>query len=291
MYAYPVAGAPSIARAVELSKRCEFYLRLDNAEGAESLNLAAEKADTVINYTVIIDCGFHRFGLPPELAAPFVTVLQRFRNLRFCGISTHPGQIYALGSSELLPQVCAEERSALRTAYEQLTAAGHRPEIVSSGSTPTLEGSIADPLINMYHPGNYVLNDVIQTTIGTAKLKDCALTVYATVISHPSERLYIVDAGAKCLGLDKGAHGTNVLAGFGAVKGHPDIDVVGLSEEVGKLHANGPTEIGVGSRVEIIPNHACSAANCASYLFGCRGNSLERKIAVDMRGNSTGKGF
>ena len=93
--------------------------------------------------------------------------------------------------------------------------AGIEPEMVSSGSTPTFALSIDDPNIEIYHPGNYVFNDCIQMSNGSATEDDCALTVLATVISHPSEGLYICDAGAKCLGLDQGAHGNSAIIGFG----------------------------------------------------------------------------
>ena len=179
----------------------------------------------------------------------------------------------------------------MEMAAEGMRQVDLEPEIISSGSTPTFALSVDDPNINIYHPGNYVFNDCIQMSNGSAKEEDCALTVLATVISHPSPELYICDAGAKCLGLDQGAHGNASVQGHGYVVGHPELTVYSLSEEVGKLHVEGQTDLKVGDRIMIIPNHECSAANLTDYLIGIdeEGN-VTGTIAVDIRGNKTLKG-
>ena len=269
MYAYPPAGEASIRRCIRAARETELLLRL--------------------GYTVILDAGLHRFGIPPEEAGPFARELRKFEHLEFRGVSTHPGHVYAAGSARELPRYCEDERRAVKTAVRSLQEAGFAPDIVSSGSTPTFFGTVEDELLNVYHPGNYVFMDAIQLSTDTAREADCALTVMATVISHPREDLYICDAGAKCLGLDQGAHGNASIRGYGVVLGHPELTVSGLSEEVGKLHAEGETSLHVGDRIRIIPNHACSSANLTSFYVGCRGENVEGLIPVDVRGNAGGK--
>jgi len=291
MYAYPVASEVNIKRVINLAKNCNFFVRIDSYEGAEMLNAAAKSAGATINYTIIIDSGLHRFGIPPEKAAAFADALKGFEALNFKGISTHPGHVYAATKHEDIQYYVEQEKGAIKTAVDALKAAGYSLEIIGSGSTPTFYKAVDDENINIYHPGNYVFMDNIQLSTGTAKESDCALSVYATIISHPSQNLFICDAGSKCLGLDQGAHGNTAIRGYGYVKGHPELTVSGLSEEVGKLHVEGPTTLKIGDKIEIIPNHSCSAANLTSYLVGCRGDKVERLIKVDMRGNSTTKNF
>lgn len=148
---------------------------------------------------------------------------------------------------------------------------------------------MSDEYITAYHPGNYVFNDNIQMSTKTATEAECALRIFATVVSHPQDDLFICDAGAKCLGLDQGAHGNSSIRGYGYVVGHPELEVFSLSEEVGKFHVHGTTDLKVGDQVEIIPNHSCSSANLTSYMIGCRNGEVERVIEVDIRGNSTRK--
>ena len=296
MYAYPAAAGPSIQRIIALAKQVpDFIVRLDSVEAAEALEEAAAeaaedpeaagKAAFQVKYTVILDCGLHRFGISAEKIAEFVEKLRIFPHLLWKGISTHPGHVYGAASAAEVPEYCAEEAEQIGAAVRNLKAAGLDPEIVSSGSTPTYAANIGDPVINMYHPGNYVFNDAIQISNGTAEEGNCALTVLATVISHPSEGHFICDAGAKCLGLDQGAHGNSSLTGHGRVIGHPELKVSHLSEEVGQIEAAGPTDLKIGDRIRIIPNHSCSTANLTSRMTGIRKGQTDRVILVNMRGN------
>lgn len=287
MYAYPVASAASVRRVIELSRKCNFIIRLDTVEAAEIVDAAAREAGVIVNYTIIVDSGLHRFGVAPDKVAELAEKLDEFENLEPMGISTHPGAVYAAEEARQVPLYVQAEAAAMEIAAEGMRQAGLETEIISSGSTPTFALSIDDPNINIYHPGNYVFNDCIQMSNGSAKEEECALTVLATVISHPSEDLYICDAGAKCLGLDQGAHGNGSIVGFGRVIGHPELIVSGLSEEVGKLKVkeDETTTLKVGDQIRIIPNHSCSTANLTDHLIAVRGDEAEGTIAVDIRGN------
>ncbi len=289
MYAYPVASKESIDRVIALTHKCDFILRLDDEDGARMINEAALNAGLVISYTIIIDSGLHRFGVAPEDAVAFADALKPMHGLKFRGISTHPGQVYACKSDQETFACLHDENLAIQTAVSSLRNADYPLELITTGSTPTFWGEIKLPSVNVVHPGNYVFNDVIQMALDVAKEEDCALTVLATVISHPREELYIIDAGAKCLGLDQGAHGNDAIVGYGKVKQHPELVVFSLSEEVGKLHADGPTDLKVGDKIEIIPNHACSTANLTSYYTGVRKGEIVDSIEVDIRGNSKPK--
>ena len=303
MYAYPPAGRASVNRVIRLARKTEeLILRLDSLEAAAALEEAARESEArkaealvsgasgqpagtlILDYTVILDCGLHRFGLSPERIADFVLEMQRFPHLRFRGISTHPGQVYGAAGPAEIPEYCRQETEAIRRAVEKLADAGMR-----SGSTPTFAGTVGDPHSTHYPPGNYVFNDAIQLSNGTAEEGDCALRIAAAVISHPSEGHFVVDAGAKCLGLDQGAHGNSSVRGHGRVLGHPELTVSHLSEEVGQVEAEGETSLRIGDRVTIIPNHSCSSANLTDWYLGVRNGVLEQLIPVDMRGNRTTK--
>ena len=86
--------------------------------------------------------------------------------------------------------------------------------------------------------------------------------------------------------MDQGAHGNSSIIGYGTVINHPEIIVSSLSEEVGKLKIEGQTNLKVGDKIEIIPNHSCSTANLCSYYTVTEGDNVIRSIKVDVRGNS-----
>ena len=289
MYAYPVASEVSIKRVIELAKETNFIIRLDNLDGAAIIEKYAAEAGVTIQYTIIVNAGLNRFGLKPDKVLEFAEAMKQFKHLKFVGVSSHPGHVYSATRHDEIAKYVADERSSVARAVNDLQAAGYKLDIISSGSTPTFWGSLDDENIRIYHPGNYIFCDYIQMSIGIAKEDECALAVYATIVSHPDDETFICDAGAKCLGLDQGAHGNDAIKGHGYVKGHPELTVYSLSEEVGKIHADGSTDIKVGDKIEIIPNHSCSSANLTSYYIGIRGDEVERVIPVDIRGNSTTK--
>ena len=289
MYAYPVATEVSINRVTELAKKCNFIVRIDGLDAARLINEGAERAGVTVNYTIIVDSGLHRFGIAPEKVVELADAMKDFKNLKFLGISTHPGHVYGASCEADLPQYCKDEMENIKIAANALHSAGYELAIISSGATPTFWGSLEDENLQIYHPGNYIFNDAIQMSTNTAAEEECALYVLASVVSHPREDLFICDAGAKCLGLDMGAHGNASVKGHGVIKGHPELTMYSLSEEVGKIHVDGPTNLKVGDKIIIIPNHSCSTANLTEYYIGVRGEEVERYIDVNIRGNSTKK--
>ncbi len=116
-----------------------------------------------------------------------------------------------------------------------------------------------------------------------------ALTVLATVVSANADYL-VVDAGSKTLSSDTGAHGLSLLSGYGVAHAVEEVGsginpmiVERLSEEHGLLRHNG-APLPIGSRVRIIPNHACTAANLADRYTVVRGNDPIEEWKVDARG-------
>lgn len=286
MLAYPVAAGENIERALKLGQRGRVTLSLDGAAAARQINEALRRTDGYLDYLIIIDCGLQRFGVEPGQAAWLARELASYERLYFKGIATHPGQVYGAASAEEVREVAAREVQAMQQAVNNLQENGFQPDIIATGSTPTADHVVKAAVINVLRPGNYVFYDNIQMALGVVPMERCALTVLATILSRPRQDTFIVDAGSKCLGLDKGAHGNALLDGYGRVKGHPELYVIGLSEEVGKIKIAGQTPLQVGDKIQIIPNHACSTANMTSYLVGHRKDILETTLPVDMRGGT-----
>jgi len=137
---------------------------------------------------------------------------------------------------------------------------------VSVGCTPTVIQAQRFDGITEIRPGNYVYMDRIQVGLGVASLSEVALWVAATVVSV-NDRYAIIDAGSKVLSSDRGPHGATHLEGYGLTWPTDRVDdapmsIVSLSEEHGFIdHRGQPPKI--GSRVAILPNHACTVVNLA----------------------------
>ena len=289
MLAYPVAGKENISKMIKMTDRANIILSLDGSDAAEQLNERLKATHKILDYLIIIDCGLHRFGVAPDQAVDLAYRLQDLACLQLRGIATHPGHVYGAASFVEVAAIAAEEAVAMQTARESLQNAGFNVGMVATGSTPTVRQIISTTEITAVRPGNYVFYDHIQVALGTVTEVRCAFTVLATILSRPQADVLIIDAGSKCLGLDKGAHGNALLKGFGLVKGHAELLITALSEEVGKIKICGPTSLNVGDKLQIIPNHACSAANMTDYLIGHRKEIIEAILDVDMRGGTRQK--
>lgn len=287
MYAYPTANPVNIQRILKMAKDADIIIRLDTVPAAEMLNAAAAEAGVTVSYTIIVDMDFHRFGMPVAKVVDFAKALAPMTNLKFRGISTHPGQVYGCTGIEGVKEIAQLEMDTMKTAADALAAAGFPCEIITSGSTPTFPFVVEGDATNVCHPGNYTFYDNIQMALGTVGEDACSLRILATVVSNPSEGFYLFDAGAKCMGLDQGAHGNSAITGFGYVVGHPELTIVGLSEEVAKVKADkGACDLKIGDKVEIIPNHSCSSANNTTWYTCVRGDEVVEPLEVDYRGNS-----
>ena len=285
MYAYPVSDQIAIERIINLSKKSNFIVRIDNLASAKLINEKASLENTIINYTIIINCGLNRFGIEKENVLDFAEKMKAYKNLKLVGISSHPGHVYEASLPDQVGEYVKDEVESLQYAKNILEENQYELKYVSSGSTPTFLQAVDYDTINVFHPGNYVFLDAIQVALGICKEEDCALKVLTSVSSNPRDNTYMIDAGAKCLGLDKGAHGNDSIKGHGIIVDHKNCLVESLSEEVGKIKDIN-NNLQVGQRLQIIPNHSCSTANLTDYFYSYREDIIEKIIEVDIRGNS-----
>lgn len=288
-YAYPVAGEGNLNRVIDINKDTELYVSLDCKEQLQILDDKLKENDMKIKALIIVDSGLGRFGVMPEDVVELAKEVAKYENIELVGISTHPGHVYSSQNMEDVERCANDEINAMQTAKKNLVDAGFEVDMVATGSTPTMFLAAKADDITVLRPGNYPFFDNIQMSVGLVEEDDCSLAVLATVVSNPKEGLFLIDAGSKCFGLDKGAHGVSNMRGYGHVKGHPELVVTSLSEEVAKIEVEGETDIKIGDKLMIIPNHACSSANFTDYLIGYRGDEIEEIIHIDMRGGSVRK--
>lgn len=288
MYPYPVAGIENIRRIIKLIDKANIFISVDNIEQVDIIDKCLKEVNKRVKALVIINSGLNRFGISPEELNNFIVKSKDYLNVDIVGVGTHPGQVYAAKSLEDIEYVAKKEDDVIRLVREELSNSKENLEIFASGSTPSFFYNVGSENINIFRPGNYVFYDNIQVANGLVKEDKCALTILATVISK-RDGYILLDAGSKCLGLDKGAHGISNIDGYGKIKEHEELVITELSEEVAKVKVIKKTNLKVGDKVRIIPNHSCFAANCTSYLVAHKNKKVIGQIKVDMRGGSMNK--
>ncbi|MEM7352727.1 MAG: DSD1 family PLP-dependent enzyme, partial [Acidobacteriota bacterium] len=185
--------------------------------------------------------------------------------------------------------VAEAERAVMAELAGRLSAAGIDCPGVSIGSTPAM--SVVEDLagITEVRPGNYVFYDYTQVCLGACEVRDCALSVVASVVSsQPGAKHCVIDAGALSLSKDPGPSwvrprtlGEIYAAGSAdgrddAAELAPDLRVVSLSQEHGIVNQNLP----VGRRLRILPNHACLAIPCFDHYILVRGQEVVGRAPI-----------
>jgi D-serine deaminase-like pyridoxal phosphate-dependent protein len=271
---YSVGIAPQkLARVLALrAGGCDLSVILDSREQAAAVAEASRTAGDPIPVLIEIDSDSHRGGLrPDDPALPDVGRVLHEGGAALRGVLTHAGESYGVSGEEAHAAFAERERSAVVTAAEALRAAGLPCPVVSVGSTPTAHRARDLTGVTEVRAGVYVFFDLVMAGIGVCSTDDIAVSVLTTVIGHQRERGWIlVDAGWMALSRDRGTAAQAVDQGYGLVcdvEGRVVGDlVVSIANQEHGIVALRPgskgvlPDLAVGSRLRILPNHACATA-------------------------------
>ena len=246
------------------------------ADSAEAVAGAAERAgalDSVFRLLIEVDTGGLRGGVLPESGEllDLGRAIEAAPGLGLEGVLTHAGQSYDCRSVAEVRTVAEAERAGVVTAARRLSEAGLPCPVVSAGSTPTAVHAESLKGVTELRPGVYVFFDLDQVGIGACGLEDIAVSVLASVIGHNRRAgRVLIDAGALALSKDVSAGAFMSRVGYGLVcPAETTVPMDGLYiAEVHQEHgliaaAEGAPPydaLPIGSKVRILPNHACITA-------------------------------
>ncbi|MEZ5498857.1 MAG: alanine racemase [Steroidobacteraceae bacterium] len=245
---------------------------IDTLEQAQALAAAAQHGPAMPAVLIEIDCDGHRGGVVPDdprLLA--IAEVLRAANLELRGVLCHAGESYQCRDEHGLVAAAQAERAAAVRAAERLRNAGHPAPTVSVGSTPTAHFARNLAGVTEVRAGVYVFFDLVMNGIGVCRIDDIAISVLATVIGHrPEKGWLLIDAGWMALSRDRGTANHAVDQGYGLVcdlDGHPldDLIVADASQEHGIIAVRADSdarlpELVIGTRLRILPNHACATS-------------------------------
>jgi D-serine deaminase-like pyridoxal phosphate-dependent protein len=283
LVAYPIVGAAKLARLRALCERATVRVSLDSVEVAEGIGRVGGDLGRDIPVLVEVDTGHHRLGRPPgPLTVELATSIARVRGVEVAGLLTHAGHAYRCTSPDELHAVAEREGTDLVETAAACGRAGLEIREISVGSTPTARVVAGVAGVTEFRPGTYVFNDVQQMRLGLATEDTCAARILVTVVAHPSDERFVVDAGTKCFTSD-GADGPP-FPGRGVIAGRPELMIDFMTEEHGVGRRTGTDDVRIGDRLEIIPLHVCSSVNMFDAAVGVRGGNVAEEITIAGRG-------
>ena len=284
---YPLVGVRKIERLLELFARTagKISVAADAVEVAAPIAEAAARAGLTVPVVVEVDTGMHRLGAAPGLATvELASRLAELEGIEVAGLFTHEGHVYTQAHS--MEEKRAMTRAACAAIVETadlLRASGIPVKTISVGSSGTFRFAVECGGITEVRPGTYIFNDLSQLAQGAATPDDLAAFVVATVVGRPEATRAVVDAGSKVLTSDRLLI-ADPSPTFGAIPGYPGGYVSRVSEEHGVIEFPAATDLRIGDRVAIVPNHICPVVNLADSVSVIADGGLMERWEVAARG-------
>ena len=271
LISYNILGEDKVARLGALLASTRVTVAADNPVTIAGLPAAGAHAARPLPVVVECDTGRQRAGVEtPGEAVALARQISASRHLSFAGLLMYPPEDRWLETQHFVDEVRAA-----------LSAEGLALDIISTGGTPNLANLGNMKGATEHRAGTYIFNDRMMMACGQATLPDCALQVYATVVSRAAPERGILDAGSKTLTADPGGG----LDGYGYILEHPQARIHKFAEEHGFLDLSACNERpGVGDIVRIIPNHVCVVCNMVDRYVAVRGETIVGEIPVAARG-------
>ncbi|MDP3209743.1 MAG: alanine racemase [Rhodoglobus sp.] len=262
--AFPIAGVSKARRALALDRGCYLTLGTDSVEGAETIGAVFAAASRTARLMLAIDSGLGREGVTPALAPQVAERIATLPGVELHGIFTHEGSVYGAEDADDRDRRAVAAGKLMVDVATEIRLRGIPLAEVSLGSSASARAVMAVDGVTQIRPGIYAVNDFGQIVLGNATLETTAIRVVATVVSHPEPTRAAIDAGSKALSTDllpATAHRAEHPA-LGLLVDAPGWAIERMSEEHGWLRWTGsgePSALPVGTRLEIVPNHACMA--------------------------------
>jgi len=215
---FNVTGASKLKRLSDLARRTDISVVADNETIVEGLGAAGTAAGRDIPVLVECDTGGARNGVQsPKAAAALARVIDGTAGVAYGGLMTYAR-----------PGTRKAQESFLAEARDLAARSGLETATVSTGGSPDMWTDDGLRVATEYRAGTYVYFDRSLAERGTCSLDDCAVSVLATVVSVPTDKRAIIDAGSKALTSDLLG-----LSGYGIIRSLDDAKVYDVNEEHG----------------------------------------------------------
>jgi len=271
LIANEIAGEVKIRHFVELSRKADVIVAVDNPRVVEELAAAARSQEVAPQVVVDVDVGQARCGVQPgepalALARRAIQAGLRFRGLM--GYEGHVGHLKPGPEKERAAHAAMDKVVKTRCLLE---GQGIPVEIVSAGGTGTYSLSGRFLGVTEIQSGSYLIMDTGYRTVCTDF--DMALSVLGTVISKAGEERFIVDVGLKSISAERGLPVLKCIEGARLRKLNAEHGIIDI------LDPRLPVE--VGDQVEIWAHYSDATINLHERMYGLRNGAVEEVLRIE----------
>ena len=278
-----LVGARKLERLAALAKRARIGVCVDQAANVRELQAAAAKAGATVDVYLELEVGMRRCGVAPgEPAVALARAVVASPNLKFAGMHAYHGRAQHIRSHEERKAVIASAAAAVRSTRSLLADAGIACPIVTGAGSGTFMFEVELGAWDEIQPGSYVFMDWDYAKNEWAPPLprfEHSLFVLATVMSRPSPKVAVVDAGLKASSVDSGMPG---------VWERPGLAYTHASDEHGWVEGTSGSSIpDIGEKILLVPGHCDPTVNLYDWYVCTRGGVVEALWPITARGALT----
>jgi D-serine deaminase-like pyridoxal phosphate-dependent protein len=270
-----VVGTQKITRLVNLRKRADVKVAVDNPGNVAALGKAAAEKGVELGVLIEIEIGSNRAGVAPGQAAlELAKLISRTPGLRFEGLFGWEGHTREIADLDERRPAIEQAVGLLAQTAELCRANGLAVEIVSAGGTGTHYVTSHFAGITEMQTGGAIFCDSKGRAWG--EKTQPALFVRTMVTSHPLPLRLIFDAGFKALPM---FYGTPEPVGLDGFEGFF------TSAEHGEVTLSKPNEkVKIGDGVDFRVGYADMTVFLYDKLYGIRDGIVEVVWEIQGRG-------
>ena len=280
LVANQIVETNKIKRLIEISKKIEVIMIIDDFNNADQISKIAEnekqKIDVLIdinlniseNISGVLDrCGIP-FGKPVLDLAKKVSTLN---GINFRGIMGYDGGVYHVPLKNRKEEFLKYAEQFSYTV-KLLKENGLNVDIVSASGTGTFLFASEIPEITEIQAGSYIFLD--SHSISLNELFSVSLTILSTVISKPKPNKVIIDAGRKSISDSKN---------LPTVKNNSNLKITSINAEHAHVEFPVSTQINIGDKIELIPFYHDPTVNLYSKYTVIRNDQVVDEWVIDAR--------
>ncbi|MDP6037343.1 MAG: DSD1 family PLP-dependent enzyme, partial [Candidatus Latescibacteria bacterium] len=264
LIANQVVGTQKIARLVNLRRRADIIVAVDDPIHIQTISEAARAANVDVRILIEVDVGMERCGTPP--GAPTLALAQQAQQapgVVFAGIMGYEGHAMALDDPEK-EAACRKAVAQLSETRALIEKEGIKVDIVSAGGTGTLAFTPDFPGITEIQAGGGIFMDTYYRNGLHVHGLEQALTILTTIISRTAPDRAVADAGRKT---------TSNQFSLPEVKDRTDVVVTGLSAEHAALGL-ADSNLKIGDKIELISGYSDMTVFLHDQLYGIRNDRV-----------------
>ncbi|MBV7327093.1 alanine racemase [Chloroflexi bacterium TSY] len=275
LIANQIVGPHKIRRLVNLCRRADVKVSVDNADNVAALGAAATKAGVEISVVVDVNSGMNRAGVAPgKPTLELSRQVAQTEGLRYVGLMSWEGHVLANPDPDIRRKGIEESMALLGESVEMCKEDGLSVEIVSGGGSGTSNVTPFLGVITEIQAGGAILCDARYKSWGV--ISQPSLHVRTMVTSRPAPNRVILDAGFKTLPV---AHGQPEGVNF------PPVERMSASAEHGVVILEQPNEsIKIGDTFDFIAGYGDSTVFLHDNLYGVRNGIVESIWPIQARG-------